>query len=263
MKPPVYDNVWPDDVKALYRHDMQEIWDPAIAPQVWNQYHNQLDLYYSLVGSKGNLDILDVGCAQGTLALLLAEKGHHVWAMDIRQQFLDYAAARHEKGEIHFICGNALEIELRKKFDLVYANQVIEHLVYPLDLLRRLVSWLKPGGRLVMTTPNADYIKSDLQTFAQLSDPSCYAHLQHTADGDGHFYAYKGEELAHLFQQAGLKGISTKHFETPWISGHMKVRYLHGLLPASILRKCDRVTLSIPYIEKKLAHQLLVVGVVP
>jgi 2-polyprenyl-3-methyl-5-hydroxy-6-metoxy-1,4-benzoquinol methylase len=263
MKPPVYNKVWPDDVKALYRHDMQEMWDQTIAPQVWNQYHNQLEIYCDLAAGQGALDILDVGCAQGTLALLLAERGHRVWAMDIRPQFIDYARTRYERGDITFIRGNALEIGLRNRFDLIYANQVIEHLVYPLDLLRRLVSWLKPGGRVVMTTPNADYIKNNLPAFSQLGDPSQYEHLQHSADADGHFYAYKDEELIHLFQQAGLQSITASHFESLWISGHMKVRYLHGILPANILQICDRMTLSIPFIGKKMAHQLLVVGALP
>src|ERR1700674_5506413 len=116
MNAPTYNDAWPDDVKALYRHDMQEMWDPTIAPQVWNQYHNQLDIYVVLADGEECLDILDVGCAQGTLALLLAEKGHRVCAMDIRQQFLDYAKTRYEKGDITFICGNPLEIKLQNRF---------------------------------------------------------------------------------------------------------------------------------------------------
>src|SRR6185295_13416343 len=134
MKRPIFDPAWPADVQALYRHDVQEIWDPSIAPQIWNQYHNQLDLYCSLADGRGQLDILDVGCAQATLALLLAERGHRVCAMDIRQQFLDYAASRHEHGVIRFVCGNAIDAAPGGAFDLIFANQLVEHLVYPARL---------------------------------------------------------------------------------------------------------------------------------
>ncbi|MBK8742599.1 MAG: hypothetical protein IPM02_25300 [Betaproteobacteria bacterium] len=48
MKPPIYNADWPAEVQALYRHDMQEIWDPTIAPQIWNQYHNQLHIYMAI-----------------------------------------------------------------------------------------------------------------------------------------------------------------------------------------------------------------------
>jgi serine/threonine-protein kinase len=43
---------------ALYRHDLREMWDRTIAPQVWNQYHNQLGIYVALVDGRGPLDVL-------------------------------------------------------------------------------------------------------------------------------------------------------------------------------------------------------------
>jgi 2-polyprenyl-3-methyl-5-hydroxy-6-metoxy-1,4-benzoquinol methylase len=260
MKPPIFNPEWPEEVKALYRHDMQEMWDPNIARQVWNQYHNQLDLYSAVTRGCHGLQILDVGCAQGTLALLLAEQGHKVWAIDIRQGFLDYAKSRYEKGEVTFVCGNILELDLAEKFDLIYANQVIEHMVYPLRLIQRLALWLKPGGKLVVTTPNSDYIKSSLPSYSELGDVIKHEHLQFTADGDGHFFAYEAEDLKNIFVQAGLKSVRIDYFETPWISGHLKMRYLHSVVPAKILRFLDRLTLAIPILKKKLAHQLLTTG---
>lgn len=260
MKPPRFDSRWPEDVQALYRHDMQEIWDPSIAPQIWNQYHNQLDLYRRLCNDRGRLDILDVGCAQGTLALLLAEDGHNVCAMDIRKQFLDYAASRHEKGDVRFVCANAMEGEIDGQYDLIFANQIIEHLVYPLELVQRLAARLKPGGRLVMTTPNGGYLKNSLPSFKELGDPAQHEHRQFTADGDGHFFAYRVDELAEIFSGAGLRNIRVSHFETPWISGHMKLRYLHSWVLVALLRALDAATLFVPGLGKRFAHQLLVVG---
>jgi 2-polyprenyl-3-methyl-5-hydroxy-6-metoxy-1,4-benzoquinol methylase len=78
MRPPVFNPEWSEEVQAVYRHDVREVWDPTIARHVWNQYHNQLDLYLSLAEGRGRLNILDIGCAQATLALLLAERGHRV-----------------------------------------------------------------------------------------------------------------------------------------------------------------------------------------
>lgn len=73
MKVPVFNPNWSDVVKAIYQHDIEEIWEPNLAPNLWNQYHNQLDTYFELVG-KEQKNILDVSCAQATLAMLLAEK---------------------------------------------------------------------------------------------------------------------------------------------------------------------------------------------
>jgi 2-polyprenyl-3-methyl-5-hydroxy-6-metoxy-1,4-benzoquinol methylase len=260
VKPPVFDPSWPADVQALYRHDMQEVWDRTIAPQVWNQYHNQLDIYSAFADGCGQLDVLDVGCAQGTLALLLAERGHRVCAMDIRQQFLAYAAKRHEAGEIRFICANAMEAMPDMQFDLIFANQLIEHLVYPAQLVGRLASWLKPRGLLVVTTPNWKYVKSSLPSLKEIGDPAEHKHRQFTADAEGHFFAYRASELVEIFRNAKLSRIRVQYFETPWISGHMKMRYLHPWVPARLLRWLDGITLRIPGIGERLAHQLLIKG---
>lgn len=260
MRSPIFDPDWPADVHALYRHDMTEIWDRSIAPSIWNQYHNQLRIYSELAEGPHALDILDVGCAQGTLALLLGEKGHNVCAMDIRQHFLDYAATRHERGNVRFVCGNVLEVSPGGRFDLIFANQIVEHLVYPAELVARLASWLKPGGRLVMATPNGIYVKNSLPAFGEIGDPAQHEHLQFSADADGHFFAYRPDELARIFAAAGLVRTRIDFFETPWISGHMKVRYMHPVVPVGILGWLDRLTLRVPGLGKRLAHQLMAIG---
>jgi 2-polyprenyl-3-methyl-5-hydroxy-6-metoxy-1,4-benzoquinol methylase len=262
MKPPIFSRDWSDDIQALYRHDIQEMWDRSIAPHVWSQYHNQLNYYLDIAG-KDRKDILDVGCAQGTLALLLAERGHHVAAVDLRPAFLAYARSRHTHGDIRFLAANILEDDIPGSYDLIYANQIVEHLVYPDRLLLILRARLKPGGRLVMTTPNGDYINNSLPSFAQLGDVKDWEHMQHTADGDGHFYAYLREELVELFEAAGYIEVKATVFETPMISGHMKVRYLHGVVPAALLRMLDRLILNTPWLGRRLTHQLMVTGVRP
>jgi 2-polyprenyl-6-hydroxyphenyl methylase/3-demethylubiquinone-9 3-methyltransferase len=247
---------------ALYRHDLQEVWDRSIAPHIWNQYHNQLDIYLALAGSTP-LDILDVGCAQGTLALLLAEHGHRVTAVDLRQEFLDYARSRHTHGDVRFLRANALEEAIPGRYDLVFANQIIEHVVYPERLTARLAGVLRPGGRLVMATPNGDYLRNRLPAFREIGDPRQWEHRQHTADADGHFFAYVADELLDVFRSAGLREVRAMFFESPWISGHMRVRHVHRWMPAAVLRALDRLSLAMPGLGRRLAHQLLVTGVAP
>ena len=262
MKPPVFDANWSQEIKALYRHDVQEMWDGSINRHIWNQYHNQLRVYLGLAGYPeltGEKKILDVGCAQGTLALLLAERGHDVVAMDLRPNFLEYAQTRYTRGRIRFVAGNALECELNQCFDLVFANQIVEHLVYPERLIRRLKGLLNAGGKLVVTTPNWNYVRNNLPSFEEIGDPAQFEHLQFTADGDGHFFAYRASELKNIFVAAGLENIRTIFFESPFISGHLKLRYLHQFVPAGLLRAFDYMVLASP-LRRYLAHQLLIVA---
>src|SRR5207237_7478145 len=103
MKRPVFDPNWPSEVVEIYRNDLREMWDPSIERQMFHLYHNQLELYRSIARRYGARTILDVGCAQGTLALLLAEDGHDVTAVDIRPAFLDYEKTRFQRGNIRFL----------------------------------------------------------------------------------------------------------------------------------------------------------------
>lgn len=262
MKRPTRDPSWSPEVEVLYRHDMQEIWDQTINPHIWNQYHNQLDLYLGLAGGadgERSKKILDAGCAQGTLALLLAERGHDVVALDLRPGFLEYAQSRYTHGRIRFVAGNALECELDERFDLVFANQIVEHIIYPEQLIRRLKGLLNSKGKLVVTTPNWHYLRNSLPSFEELGDASQFEHLQFTADGDGHFFAYKVAELGHIFANAGFEIVERYVFESPFVSGHLKLRHLHRVVPLSALQALDRVTLASP-LARYLAHQLMIVG---
>ena len=173
MKPPVRDPNWPEEVVEIWRNDMREMWDPAIERHVYHRYHNQLDLYLGLVEKYGAQSVLDVGCAQGTLALLLAERGHRVLGVDIRQAFLDYARTRWEHGDVRFLAANIFDRPDLGTFDLVFGNQIIEHLVYPADFLRTLASYVRPGGVLVVSTPNHDYFRSALPSYTELGDRRC------------------------------------------------------------------------------------------
>jgi len=256
MKPPQFDPAWPPEVVEIFKNDMREMWDPRIERQVYNQYHNQLDLYLGLVEKYGAQSVLDVGCAQGTLALLLAERGHRVLGVDIRQPFLDYAQTRREHGDARFLAANIFDRPDLGTFDLVFGNQIIEHLVYPAEFLRTLASYARPGGVVVVSTPNHDYFRSALPSYTELGDPQQHEHRQFSAGGGDHFFAYTEEELRMAAAAAGLEVLEMTYFETPAISGHFLVRYLHWL-PVGVLRGTDRLALRVA--PRKLAHQLCMV----
>jgi len=111
-----------------------------------------------------------------------------------------------------------------------------------------------------MTTPNGEYVKNSLPSFSELGEVQQYAARQFTADGDGHFFAYRSREMTSIFEQAGLDDVCAYCFETPFISGHMKVRYAHSLLSHRLLSRLDRLILRTPKIGNWLAHQMMIMG---
>jgi 2-polyprenyl-3-methyl-5-hydroxy-6-metoxy-1,4-benzoquinol methylase len=254
MKRPERNPGWPPEIVEIWQNDMREMWNPEIERHSYNSYQNQLSLYRGLVKKYGATSVLDVGCAQATLAMLLAEDGLRVAAVDIRQPFLDYARSRYERGDIRFLASNVFDAPDLGEFDLVFGNQIIEHLVYPAEFLRTLASYATAQGVVVVTTPNHDYFKSSLPSYAQLGDPRQHEHRQFSAGGGDHFFAYTEQELRKAAEDAGLDVAEIFYFETPWISGHFLFRYLHKFVPAAALRAADRMALKIA--PNRLAHHI-------
>lgn len=97
--------------------------------------------------------VLDVGCSSGYLAAPLAARRNTVVGVE-----LDAAAARAAQAFCErVLLGDVETMDLQLEpgsFDVVLLGDVIEHLREPVDTLRRLRRFLRPGGRLVLSTPN-------------------------------------------------------------------------------------------------------------
>ena len=101
----------------------------------------------------GPSDVLDVGCSSGYLARPLTEAGARVVGLE-----LDPAAAAEARSVCaDVVVGDVESMELpfeSGSFDVVVCGDVVEHLRSPGEALARLRPLLRPGGRLVLTTPN-------------------------------------------------------------------------------------------------------------
>lgn len=261
MKPPKFDPSWDSEVQELYRNDLREMWDPELEPQTWMLYHNQLEVYHDIAAKYGAKTALDVGCAQATLALQLAERGLRVTALDIRKPFLDYARTRYEQGQIAFVVGNIMEEPDIGTFDIVFANQIIEHLVRPVELLQTLAKHLAPEGVMVVTTPNQSYLPIDLPSWDDLEDLEALQDREHSASGGDHFYHYRRDQLRRVATEAGLTVLEMRYFESPWINGHLRFRHIVPWLPHRLRKMLDRITLAVA--GPLFAHQLLLVAARP
>jgi hypothetical protein len=63
-----------------------------------------------------------------------------------------------------------------------------------------------------------------------------------------------------IFIESGMRDIEIHCFETPWVSGHMKFRYLHRWMSYKVLSFMDQVTRLIPYVSKRFSFQILATG---
>jgi 2-polyprenyl-3-methyl-5-hydroxy-6-metoxy-1,4-benzoquinol methylase len=97
--------------------------------------------------------LLDVGCGSGEFAASMRRGGWTVRGTDFDPSAA--ASARQLHG-VTVDIGDLREIQYGdESFDAITARHVIEHVRDPLGFLTECWRLLKPGGKLVLTTPNA------------------------------------------------------------------------------------------------------------
>lgn len=95
--------------------------------------------------------VLDLGCSQGLLAAPLREKRVRVVGVDIAPE-----GGRAADLEQYFErdLDQPFELPFGREFDYVIVSDVIEHLRNREQLLRHARTFIKEGGRLIISTPN-------------------------------------------------------------------------------------------------------------
>ena len=92
-----------------------------------------------------NQHALDLGARHGAQTQWLREQGYEVTSVDVEPKFIG----------CDFLDANAVLPYADATFDFVWCSEVIEHLENPVFSLAELMRVTKPGGRLVLTTPNS------------------------------------------------------------------------------------------------------------
>lgn len=123
------------------------------------------------IGDHAPGSILDVGCGHGTFLALMANRGWAAAGVDFDAEAVE--AARRLHG-LDVKIGTAETVVAEgKTFDVVTASHVIEHVPDPIAFLAACRRLLKPGGRLIVRTPNVESFghKRYLQNWRGLEPP--------------------------------------------------------------------------------------------
>jgi 2-polyprenyl-3-methyl-5-hydroxy-6-metoxy-1,4-benzoquinol methylase len=141
--------------RALHSgHPMQRFWHGGKLMMI-----DQLIRPHLRAGSR----LLEVGCGAGNLLVQASVPGSYPVALDLSRQALTFVRSRLEEGSSTpdtpngFACTQAIGESLPWKgesFDCILMSEVIEHLEKPQISIREAARVLRPGGRLLITTPN-------------------------------------------------------------------------------------------------------------
>ncbi len=174
--------------------------------------------------SSTKLRVLDLGCGNGSLSQEIAQQGYEVVGVD--ESVSEILFAHQNFPKCSFIQGSIYNLpyaDLGGRFDIVIAAEVIEHLLYPRELVRTAIKCLKPGGRLIITTPYHGYWKNLTMS---------------------------------------LFGKIDQHFTVLWDGGHIKFFSVHTLTKLLIEEGCLQIKFEFagrfPYLWKSMLCSSLV-----
>ncbi|KAK9963740.1 hypothetical protein ABG768_006906 [Culter alburnus] len=100
--------------------------------------------------------VLDVGCGIGGGDFYMAKTfGVEVLGMDLSSNMVEIAMERAVKEKLPLVQFEVSDATKRRfpedAFDVVYSRDTILHIRDKLDLFRKFYSWLKPGGKLLIS----------------------------------------------------------------------------------------------------------------
>ena len=248
MKPVTPAADWPESWKHVYGFDRVEVYgdrsNPGHTRAYNNRAHQVLDMAASVLRPGDR--VLDIAAAQGNYTLWLAERGYDVTWNDLRSDLEGYVRLKWERGTVRYAPGNAFDLRFPEPFDLVLITEIIEHVAHPDEFLRASAALVRPGGFVLLSTPNGGYALSDRPRFSETADPAKYEAMQFQPDASGHIFLLHEDEVAPLADAAGLTVRDLRLFTNPLTNGHLKTAMLHGLLPGAALDAMEGLTRRLP-----------------
>lgn len=139
---------------------------------------------------EGRRRVLDLACGDGDFCQMLAEKGVSVTGIDLDPKACEAVRAR----GLDVVCQDVLDYMEQVEpdsIDGIFSAHLVEHLNYrqALKILELCRPALKPGGIILLVTPNAR---------------SMYAHLESFYKHFGHVSFYHPELLCFFLDYAGF-----------------------------------------------------------
>jgi ubiquinone/menaquinone biosynthesis C-methylase UbiE len=104
-----------------------------------------------------HFDVIDIGCGAGTQAILWAEAGHHVRAIDINGPLVTIGQQRAAQLglDVQFRVGSATELPFAdRSADAVLMPELLEHVVDWARALSEAIRVIRPRGVLYVSTTN-------------------------------------------------------------------------------------------------------------
>lgn len=251
--------------QMLLNYDKREIDNPDKYQPCGFYYLDKLKTVISIIKREfpapDQVRIGDFACAQGNISLILAESGYEMSAIDINPTFIEYSKMKYEKGKIEWIVGSIESLNFPAEIlDVAIAGELLEHCAYPEEIMEKILGFVRPGGLLILTTPNGSKCKTSLPTFKQVSSKEqrkMFEERQFGPVGKHHLFLFKLKEIqcilppeAEIIDKGYLGGTTLMNRYT---------KLFCKLFPLQFVQDVNRVLSKVPVINTKTFNNIYVV----
>jgi 2-polyprenyl-3-methyl-5-hydroxy-6-metoxy-1,4-benzoquinol methylase len=181
--------------------------------------------------------ILDVGCATGVLLKVAKLKGWEVYGVECFAKFANIAKKRLGKNIYH---GMFEKVRFRDNFfEIILFYDSLEHMSNPQKVIKKVFEILKPGGYVVIVTPNT-------KSFSAKIMGKSWTHFKAE-----HLFYFSPQSIKKILEENGLqtihigntlKALSVSYMNSQFQSFPTPVltplfRFLVGHLPSTLTFK--------------------------
>ena len=188
--------------------------------------------------------ILDTGCGGGWLANALKQKNKSVISMDI-SDINPIKATKDNPYPTHYgLVADVFEMPVKEgSIDCIVASEIIEHVSDPKRFIEALFNVLKPGGKIIITTPYNEHIMASL----------CI-HCNRLTPHNAHLHSFT-ETSIEKYLPGKIKNYKTKVFNNK-VLVRLGIQRMFSFLPLIIWEAFDNLANAL---TKKRSYRLMLV----
>jgi 2-polyprenyl-3-methyl-5-hydroxy-6-metoxy-1,4-benzoquinol methylase len=137
--------------------------------------------------------VLDIACGVGYAGPMFIQAGAvSYYGVDINEKLVGYAKDNYASESISYSVGDICTFKIDKQFDLISCLETIEHVKDYSAAIKNVRSLLKPGGLLIISSPNRP-----------VTSPNCNT-LNDKPSNEFHVQEFIPEELMALLNENGF-----------------------------------------------------------
>jgi len=198
--------------------------DPATA-------HDEHRVYQTILKHipRETKNVLDVGCGRAWVARELCPRGMFVCSMDISLVNPQKALNKYPYPNHASLVADAFELPFANgTWDCIIASEIIEHVPNPKAFVEELLRVLKPGGKLIISTPYKERLKYSVCVHCNKPTP-LHAHI-HSFDEHVLTSLYTNNNATTTWESFGNKALLV-----------LRTYILLRLLPYTLWRWVDKI----------------------